>query len=37
MAPISAGHAVDEALVQLGVRQVFGLVGSCMIEMLDGL
>jgi acetolactate synthase-1/2/3 large subunit/sulfoacetaldehyde acetyltransferase len=34
---MSAGHAVDEALVQLGVRQVFGLVGSCMIEMLDGM
>ncbi len=37
MATISAGHAVDEALVQLGVRQVFGLVGSCMIEILDGM
>ncbi len=37
MATMSAGHAVDEALVQLGVRHVFGLVGSCMIEMLDGM
>ncbi|MEE9570039.1 MAG: thiamine pyrophosphate-binding protein, partial [Candidatus Binatia bacterium] len=37
MATISAGHAVDEALVQLGVRQVFGLAGSCMIEILDGM
>lgn len=37
MATISAGHAVDEALVQLGVRHVFGLVGSCMIEILDGM
>ncbi len=37
MTTMSAGHAVAETLAQLGVRQVFGLVGSCMIEILDGM
>jgi acetolactate synthase-1/2/3 large subunit/sulfoacetaldehyde acetyltransferase len=37
MAKMSAGHAVAESLSQLGVRNVIGMVGSCMIEILDGI
>ena len=37
MARMSAGHAVAESLVQLGVKNVMGMVGSCMIEILDGM
>lgn len=37
MAKISAGHAVAESLAQLGVKNVMGMVGSCMIEILDGM
>ncbi len=37
MARMSAGHAVAESLSQLGVRTVIGMVGSCMIEILDGM
>ncbi|MFQ5803730.1 MAG: thiamine pyrophosphate-binding protein [Candidatus Methylomirabilales bacterium] len=37
MCVMSAGHAVAETLAQLGVRHVFGLAGSCMIEILDGM
>ncbi len=34
---MTAGHAVAEVLAQLGVRKVIGVVGSCMLEILDGL
>jgi len=37
MATMSAGHAVAESLAQLGVRNVIGMAGSCMIEILDGM
>ena len=37
MATMSAGHAVADALARLGVRQVFGMAGSCMLEILDGM
>lgn len=33
----TAGHAVAEVLAQLGVRKVMGVVGSCMLEILDGM
>ena len=33
----TAGHAVAEVLAQLGVRKVVGVVGSCMLEILDGM
>lgn len=33
----TAGHAVAEVLAQLGVRKVTGVVGSCMLEILDGM
>lgn len=32
---MTAGQAVAEALVQLGVRHVFGMAGSCLLEILD--
>ncbi|MDE0213710.1 MAG: thiamine pyrophosphate-binding protein, partial [Deltaproteobacteria bacterium] len=34
---MTAGHAVAEVLAQLGVRKVIGVVGSCMLEILDGM
>ena len=34
---ITAGHAVAEMLAELGVRRVIGVVGSCMLEILDGM
>lgn len=34
---MTAGHAVAEVLAQLGVREVVGVVGSCMLEILDGM
>ncbi|MFP6889157.1 MAG: thiamine pyrophosphate-binding protein [Nitrospinota bacterium] len=37
MARMSAGYAVAESLAQLGVRNVIGMAGSCMIEILDGM
>ena len=37
MGAMSTGHAVAETLAQLGVGEVFGMVGSCMIEILDGM
>ena len=37
MATMTAGHAVAEALAQLGCRNVVGMAGSCMIEILDGM
>ena len=37
MAKITAGHAVIEALVELKVKHVIGMAGSCMIEILDGM
>lgn len=37
MAKISAGYAVAESLAQLGVRNIIGMAGSCMVEILDGL
>jgi len=37
MAKMTAGHAVIEALVELKVKQVIGMAGSCMIEILDGM
>ncbi len=37
MGAMSTGHAVAETLAQLGVREVFGMAGSCMIEILDGM
>ena len=33
----TAGHAVAEVLAQLGVRKVTGVVGSCMLEVFDGM
>ncbi len=37
MARMSAGYAVAESLAQLGVRNVIGMAGSCMVEILDGM
>lgn len=37
MAKMSAGHAVIESLCAEKVRYVYGIVGSCMIEILDEL
>ena len=34
---MTAGHAVAEVLAQVGVRKVIGVVGSCMLEILDGM
>ncbi len=34
---MTAGHVVAEVLAQLGVRKVIGVVGSCMLEILDGM
>lgn len=37
MPTMTAGHSVAESLVQLGVYNVMGMAGSCMIEILDGM
>jgi thiamine pyrophosphate-dependent acetolactate synthase large subunit-like protein len=37
MATMSAGYAVAESLAQLGIRNVIGMAGSCMVEILDGM
>ncbi|HJP12850.1 MAG TPA: thiamine pyrophosphate-binding protein [Nitrospinota bacterium] len=37
MAKMSAGYAVAESLAQLGVRNVIGMAGSCLVEILDGM
>ena len=37
MPAMSAGQAVVEALCLEGVRYIFGVVGSCYIEILDAL